>query len=96
MKDRITFTGKSDQEMLLSQAWSSVELHGANIEEAQGISARYRNRCIDAEKRVGELEAALRAVLNLTVSDGAKKIVEVTTAAEKVLTPNAQAQIPPT
>ena len=39
-------------------------------------------------KRVGELEAALRDVLNLTVSDGAKKIVEVTTAAEKTLTPN--------
>jgi len=64
------------------------ELHGATVEEAQGIADRYRKRCIDAEKRVGELEAALRAVLNLTVSDGANKIVEVTTAAEKVLAPN--------
>lgn len=31
---------------------ANSELHGSTVEEAQGIAARYRKRCIDAEKRV--------------------------------------------
>ena len=44
----------------------------------------------EALDEIERLQAHLRAVLNLTVSDGVNKIVEVTTAAEKALTPNTK------
>lgn len=40
---------------------------------------------IESADEIKRLQTHLRAVLNLTVSDGANKIVEVTTAAEKAL-----------
>ena len=70
----------------------SGELHGATIEEAQHIAARYRARCIDAERDRDQLRAALTEILNLgqeTCATHEDQCIAATQIAQRALvTPN--------